>query len=190
MRIEKKVVKLSRLAERLADELSRGARLIERLGDDIYCRQANNSGSVSGHIRHNLDFAESILKGLKTGWIDYGDRERDAAVEENRDYAVCRYDFAIKRLRRLSAETQQSPILVRSESDPAFWHESTVGREIEFVCSHTIHHHALIAEKLAGFGVETERDFGVAPSTLEYWKTKDNDAVAALKTEKLYDINN
>jgi hypothetical protein len=64
----------------------------------------------------------------------------------------------------------EAEVLVRSEIDPDVWHSSSVGRELEYVLSHTVHHHALIAEKLAAIGVYIERHFGVAPSTLEYWK--------------------
>jgi hypothetical protein len=38
------------------------------------------------------------------------------------------------------------------------------------VQSHTIHHFALIAYKLQTLGIEVEEGFGVAPSTLKYWK--------------------
>jgi hypothetical protein len=60
-------------------------------------------------------------------------------------------------------------VLVRSETGAALWHRSSLGRELEFVLSHTVHHHALIAEKLAANGDNAVRDFGVAPSTLEFW---------------------
>ena len=43
-------------------------------------------------------------------------------------------------------------------------------RELEFAISHTIHHHALIKERLRHLGIEFDEKFGVAPSTLEYRK--------------------
>ena len=46
---------------------------------------------------------------------------------------------------------------------------STLGRELEFAVSHTIHHYALVRERLRG--VDFDPRFGVAPSTLEYWRT-------------------
>jgi hypothetical protein len=60
--------------------------------------------------------------------------------------------------------------LIASEVDVVIMHRSSISREIEFVHSHTVHHHALIAEKLSSQGIETGRYFGVAPSTLEYWQ--------------------
>ena len=57
---------------------------------------------------------------------------------------------------------------VCAEIDIAISHSSSLGRELEFVISHTIHHHALIKERLQHLGIEFDETFGVAPSTLEY----------------------
>jgi hypothetical protein len=72
-------------------------------------------------------------------------------------------------LRNLSPELLGRKALVRSEIDAAFWIESSAARELEFLHSHTVHHHALIAEKLSSSGVKLPDDFGVAPSTLKFW---------------------
>jgi len=58
-------------------------------------------------------------------------------------------------------------------ADRTEWRRPTTLRELQFLFSHTIHHYALIANLLVMQGVEIGRDhsgFGVAPSTLEYWK--------------------
>ncbi len=44
--------------------------------------------------------------------------------------------------------------------------ETTVGRELAFVLSHTIHHNALIGVMAAMLGVPVPDRFGYAPSTL------------------------
>jgi len=169
------------LIRAITEEFARGARLIERLEDDIYRRKANGTGSIGGHFRHNLDFVKSLLSGVETGKIDYGNRERDLLIEENRFYAIERFAHAIDFLCELSTDCVRRKILVRSELDPEVWHESGVARELEFLHSHTVHHHALIAEKLAFFGVESPDDFGVAPSTLKFWKEQ-NAAASGLIT--------
>jgi hypothetical protein len=66
------------------------------------------------------------------------------------------------------------PVSVRSEIDDEVWHSSSVMREFEFVHSHTVHHHALVAEKLKAFGLEVSDGFGVAPSTLKFWAEGDH----------------
>ncbi|MCC7307527.1 MAG: hypothetical protein IT173_08170 [Acidobacteria bacterium] len=153
-------------------ELERGRELIERLDDVTYRRSANGTGSVGGHFRHNLDFVNNFLNGVDGRRIDYNARERDARIEIDRGYAVEKLGLAMCRMCSLTDEDLDRLVYVRSEVDLTTWQPSSVARELEFINSHTVHHHALIAEKLAGFGITVMEHFGVAPSTLEYWKTK------------------
>ncbi len=167
------------LTKALTNELFRGAQLIERIDDAIYRRKANGTGSIGGHFRHNLDFVQLFLSGMETGKIDYGQRERDEQIEEDRQYAVKRFALAICRLQNLSPDFLGRKVLICSEINPGYWHDSNVGRELEFLHSHTVHHHALIAEKLAFFGICTASDFGVAPSTLKFRERQNADAQTA-----------
>jgi hypothetical protein len=62
---------------------------------------------------------------------------------------------------------------VRTEDDGvdlAVWCNSSVLRELEFLQSHAVHHYSLIAALLRLHGIEPDAEFGVAPSTLKYWK--------------------
>lgn len=156
------------LAQALIGEFTRGTRLIERLEEDIYCRKANGTGSIGAHFRHNLDFARSFLNGVRSGRIDYNRRERDFRTESDRLFAVGRFALAIRELRELEPDILRRNVWIRSEIDAELWHESSAARELEFLHSHTVHHHALIAEKLVFFGVGASENFGVAPSTLKF----------------------
>jgi hypothetical protein len=161
-----------RLLQKLIDELEKAASVIENLSDLGYRSTANNTGSVGGHIRHNLDFVKSLLKGVETGRIDYSARERDPRVEEDRSYAAGKIAETILRIASLSASDLDRTVFVRSEIDPDAWYASSLMRELEFVHSHTVHHHALVAEKLSKANVVIPDHFGVAPSTLEYWNAR------------------
>jgi uncharacterized damage-inducible protein DinB len=46
--------------------------------------------------------------------------------------------------------------------------ETTVGRELAFVLSHTVHHNALIAVMARTLGVPVPDLFGYAPSTIAH----------------------
>jgi hypothetical protein len=162
----------SSILRSVIEEFERGRDLIESLDDFTYRRSVNGTGSVGGHFRHNLDFVSSFLNGIEEGRIDYNARERDIRVETDRGYAAGRLAFAMRRMGALIEETVERLVYVRSAVEPTAWLPSSIGREIEFINSHTVHHHALIAEKLAGFGIAVTANFGVARSTLEYWKTK------------------
>ena len=68
---------------------------------------------------------------------------------------------------------------MRSEIDTGLWIESSAMRELEFLHSHTVHHHALVAEKLNSFGIKVATDFGVAPATLKFRAEQKLNAKAA-----------
>jgi hypothetical protein len=77
----------------------------------------------------------------------------------------------VERLRGLSAEDMVRPLRVRGDGPPEEdgWSQSTVGRELQYLLSHTIHHYAIIGSILRAQGREPGPDFGVAPSTLRHW---------------------
>ena len=157
----------------LKDELVKGIEMITVVDDLSYRRVANGTGSVGGQFRHNLDFVNSLLNGIDEGRIDYSKRDRDLRVEDNREYAIERFRSTICRLSDLSPRQFSKGVLVRSEIDQTMWLRSSMEREAEFVHSHTVHHHALIAEKLAGYGISATKNFGVATSTLKYWRSSE-----------------
>lgn len=161
------------LLERLEQELMRGFALIEGLSDDVYLRANNGIGSIGAHVRHNLDFTNNFLSGLECGKIDYNCRERDIRIEKDRQHAKERFLFLIEWLKRVSHDLLDENLYVRSEVDETNWYKSSGARELEFVCSHTVHHYALISEKLRLYGVKVPGDFGVAPSTLRFWADND-----------------
>lgn len=153
------------LIEKTVAEFTRSIRLIENLTDVHYKK-------IGAHFRHNLDFANAFLNGLELRKINYEKRERNEQIEQNRRFAIEQIAFLIRRLKNLSNEILEREILIASEIEIDVWHKSSVARELEFLHSHTIHHHALIAEKLSNSDVEIKADFGVAPSTLKFWNKR------------------
>lgn len=154
----------------LIAELERGVALLDQIGDAVYISKSETSGSVGQHFRHNLNFVEAVLNGIQLGRIDYARRIRDARIEADRAYATERFEAAILRLLHLKATDSAKEVSVVSEVNDTALYRSSVGRELEFAYSHTVHHHALIAEKLRAQGVEVDALLGVAPSTKRYWK--------------------
>ena len=156
------------LKRRLLTEIRIAVDIIQELDDVTFRQSSNNSASVGEQFRHNLDFLNLFLDGVELGKVDYSNRERDVRVQCSRRYAIVRFGIAASRIAKLPRYILAEPIAVRSEIDRCMWFQSSVGREMEFVLSHTIHHHALIAEKLSRSGIELERAIGLAPSTEEY----------------------
>ena len=121
---------------------------------------------VGGHLRHILEFYECFLDGVASGRIDYDARKRDIAVETDCRAALAKTREIMLRL-LANAFDGDRPVHVRMEDGDSFL-VSSVGRELQVLNSHTVHHFALIALVLKALGIPVEHDFGMAPSTLRY----------------------
>ncbi|MEM7050606.1 MAG: DinB family protein [Acidobacteriota bacterium] len=156
--------------------LAQGAELLERLDDELFSASPPvRMGTVGGHIRHCLDFYLCFLDGLDQGLIDYDQRRRDERIQSDRGYALGLIAALQERLGELSPEIAETPVEVALdrafEAPEAPLGRSTVRRELQFLCSHTTHHYALIAAQLRLHGFDPGNGFGVAPSTLEHERT-------------------
>ena len=159
---------LRALCGRVTSELRKALGLLDTLANEDYRASRSGRGSVGAHVRHNLDMISCLLRGLESGQIDYSARERDERIETDRAYAALKVRSTAAALEDISRK-HTSALSVRSETERDVWLASTLERELEFVHSHTVHHHALIAEKLSAAGIELDERFGVAPSTLTFW---------------------
>jgi len=132
---------------------------------------------VGGHLRHILEFYECFLDGIETSHIDYDARKRDESVETCRETALARARSIIQRLEKTGELRGDAIIWVRVEDaqcdrlDDSYM-TSSIGREMQALSSHTIHHFALIAMTLKALGYELDRNFGMAPSTLRHRSAK------------------
>ena len=154
--------------------LEQGHALLERLDDRLYAETGGlpvRSG-VGSHLRHCLDFYQSLVAGMGTGRVDYNRRERDPLVARDRAWASARIEVLIEELRSLAALPAETKLLVSPEDSDGTdgWCASTFGRELQFLLSHTVHHYALITLILRLQDFEPGEEFGVAPSTLAHWR--------------------
>lgn len=154
--------------------LQQVAGVIRRVDDHIYtaAHPASPRGSIAGHLRHVLEFYHCFLQGCTSGRIDYNQRARDSRIEADRTYAGEQIANLIVRLREHSLVSGDRQLLVALEGSIGVAVPvsiSSVLRELDFLQSHTVHHYALIAMLLRLNGIEPGAEFGVAPSTLEYW---------------------
>ena len=154
--------------------LQEGIELLGRLDEEQFTGTSSlcPGGTVGAHVRHCLDFYDAFLKGLGSGRIDYDDRQRDPASESTPERAAARFRDVLRALETISEHDHDRPLLIRgdgSREGETGWFRSTVGRELQFLLSHTVHHFALIGFMLRERGVEVDASFGVAPSTLRHW---------------------
>jgi uncharacterized damage-inducible protein DinB len=159
--------------------LRQAQELLGQISDSAYATSppALAPHRVGGHLRHILEFYECFLDGLAYSHIDYDARKRDLAVEKNRHAALAKIRSIMQALESESRLREDSIVWVRMEDAEASdiaepFMTSSIGRELQTLSSHTIHHFALIAVTLRMLGYEVDRDFGMAPSTLRYLSSK------------------
>lgn len=149
--------------------------LVRQIDDASYARSPENLAPhrAGAHLRHILEFYECFLNGLGSLNVDYDARQRDERIETSRQAAMDKITAILERLETEPLIRRDSVLFVRMEDasanlidDPYLC--STVGRELQALSSHTIHHFALIAITLRAHGVSVDPDFGMAPSTLRF----------------------
>ena len=170
---------LSRAADELIELLQQGHALTASLSDEDYATSIETEGTVASwaspgaHTRHLLDFVGCLLSGIDARRIDYTARKRRGEVEAIREVGRREIESAIEGLEGIRHLDGRLPVDVRPEPGQD-WTRSTVSRELQFVSTHVLHHHALIRLTLAQRGVEAPPEFGVAPSTLRYRAEEDH----------------
>jgi uncharacterized damage-inducible protein DinB len=144
--------------------------LIERVDDGSYTAPARGrfSGAIGSHVRHCLDHVRALIDSTLTGMCTYDRRVRGTPVETCRFAAIACLTDLQDELRQLAETDLERPVTVETQVDiggSVVLTTSTLGRELMFVVSHTIHHNALVTQLLETRGVSIARGFGVAPAT-------------------------
>jgi uncharacterized damage-inducible protein DinB len=128
--------------------------------------------SAGQHFRHVLDFYTAFAGGYKTEEIDYDKRERNEQVAEKRGVCIKKIDEIVSFLNSIRDIDMSSVLIVSTiegTTGLSSSARSTIGRELQFMLSHTIHHYALISIILKSQGVDIPKNFGIARSTIEYY---------------------
>lgn len=157
----------------LARQLVDIAGVVESIDDETFggVREDGVSGSIGAHVRHALDHVAALIEPRHHPVIDYDSRRRGTPVERHRPSAAAELRRFAFRLHGMSADEEARVVAVSSVIDTQgqrVTSPSTMGRELVFVLSHTIHHQAIIALLLASAGQRTPDRFGVAPSTPDH----------------------
>jgi uncharacterized damage-inducible protein DinB len=128
------------------------------------------------HIRHVLDHYLCFARDFESGVINYEQRQRESRLETDKDYALVVIGEIETFFNSLMGEkVQDHELSVLLCNDVEFPQgeatKSSVRRELQFLQGHSVHHYALIASMLRFYGIDTSREFGVAPSTLVHEET-------------------
>ena len=155
--------------------LLQAERLLALLSEEAFGHPSASfyGSTIGGHLRHCLDHYDSFLNGLANGKVDYDERMRLPNLETKTARALAK---TAEIRARLSETTQNPPpigLLVKMDCglETTDWQPSTLGRELQFLVSHTVHHFAMIGGICRELKIEPEAHFGVAPSTIRHRET-------------------
>ncbi len=169
------------LSQRNQAFLGQALELLESMPASLYAARPAHfeRGGVGAHMRHVLDHYDAFLDGLDSGRIDYDARERDPQTEIDIEIARARLRQTVARLvatfsrADIAASGAERKIEVamdlggRPSGNPSS-SVSSLGRELQYLVAHTVHHFALMAVVLRFAGHEPGPEFGVAASTLRH----------------------
>ena len=154
--------------------LTQGIEVVGRLSREDYNFEvaACFNSTIGGHYRHVMEHYQRLMVGLETGDINYENRARDSLIETEPDYALGIAQQLGEILREISANGPGDRTLrLASETVEGEMLVTSLGRELEFLISHTVHHYALMAVIAGQVKVALPADFGMAPSTLKHQRT-------------------
>ena len=144
--------------------------VVANLSREAYCApfEGGVSGTIGEHVRHCLDHVAALLAADPAMVLTYDRRQRGTPIEASPEAAL-QYIFQQQSaLERWPGRSLDEPVLVRSmvaRDGRTVTGWSTLARELAFVVSHTIHHHATIRVLLMLQGQDVPERFGHSPST-------------------------
>ncbi len=129
--------------------------------------------SIGQHFRHLIEFYVCMFYHIESGIISYDERERDARIENDPEFAMLCIETiisninALKEDKRLHIRLNLSP-----EEEKPVVVETSLCRELAYNFEHGIHHLAVIKIGLLQFPeITVDDNFGIAPSTIRHKNT-------------------
>ncbi|MEM6606880.1 MAG: DinB family protein [Pseudomonadota bacterium] len=141
-----------RQAERLLAQLTQG---------QFTKRIPPADGTIGAHLRHVIEFYQAFFAQWRSGQVRYDLRERSLAVETQLTQAKNAVAGLQTQLPRVTANT---PLKITHFDGGRSYSDTT--RELSYLADHATHHFALIKLLAALEGIQIEKGFGYAPSTL------------------------
>jgi hypothetical protein len=134
--------------------------------------------AVGPHVRHILEHYQALILHLDSPdspSVDYDARDRDRVVQSQPEATKARLRAVGARLDALATQPGlvlempiQTCLKTGEAGDMELTVPSTLGRELLFLSSHTVHHFALLGHYCKAAGVEMGADFGKAPATVAF----------------------
>jgi len=166
------------VAQPLAALMSELLALVAALSPAQYAARTGrlfSDGSIGGHVRHCLDHARALADALASGEIDYDHRERGTPIETDLAAAGAEAARLLSAFTSLADHDADHPVriaVIAQRGGPPITLGTTLGRELAFVLSHTIHHNAIVRAMALSLGANVPATLGYAPSTLTHMDSR------------------
>lgn len=157
--------------------LAQAIEVIDRLQNQA-SPSFNYAQAVGPHLRHIIEHYQALMASLSQRpptCVDYDARQRAVDVQSRSEATRVCLDNLLTEWAILEADvalTLHMPLTTRLQSgvlgEYAIEVPTTLGRELLFLSSHTVHHFALLGHYCKAAGVDLGPDFGKAPSTLAF----------------------
>lgn len=158
--------------------LAQCSSFIQTLPDSVYARESRaiKGGTIGKHVRHSVDHFAAAIACLDThAPIDYDRRAREVPMETSPGVAIRAIEALRDRVEHLDERALRGPVQIRvmlAGDGTEATLDSSVGRELHFAFHHAVHHHAMMKAIALEFGVEPHAEFGVAPSTIQFVRSR------------------
>lgn len=159
-----------------AELLAQATAMITRLGEEAGA-DFGYASAVGPHLRHIVEHYLALVSALKAGdrCICYDARSRDLRIQTDPAATLSALQELHESFAVLAQDQSldlQTPLVTKllagTRGEMEITVETTLGRELLFLSSHTVHHFAPLGQYCRNAGVELGHDFGKAPATMAF----------------------
>lgn len=149
--------------------------VLVQLNSDQYSYPSNTlfGATIGQHVRHILEFYQSVFNGLESKTVNYDNRKRNLLIETDNQYAIHVIDEINS---NLALDILDEKLVLEgnfcAEEGKKTQIQTSLFRELAYCLEHSIHHQALIKVGLLEVNCLSFIDatFGLAPATIRYRK--------------------
>ncbi len=154
----------------------------KQISDTFYSQHNESlaSGSIGAHIRHIIEHYLSLLNYQNSATvqtINYDQRQRSIPLEIDTKHTQEVINSVCEQLVSICLDTEVNVVCstntrirsaIQSSPEKEITTQSSLARELVFLCSHTTHHMAIIRLLSLHLKIDLPSSFGKAASTQNY----------------------
>lgn len=147
--------------------------ILDQINSNDYIRTEETLGaSIGQHVRHILEFYLRLIKGFKTGIVNYDLRDRDVRLEADIDFARETIRSIFEHIDISEPKGLKLELNYGDPEDSNIVIDTNMQRELVYNIEHAIHHMAIIknALKESCAYIQLPQGFGIASSTIRFKK--------------------